>query len=890
MVYALDTRRVVKRYDGDNDEEIRAERQVYERLGHHPNIAEFLGVLDDGSSIVLERGKLLRNVLSREPPGAKLIPLRTKYRWIKQAATGLQYLHDHNIIHADVGCRNMIIVTEGNNLKLIDFEGCSIDGEGPMSSYEWFSYRPSNPRATVQTDIFALGCAIYEVVTGSPPYYQFKELSDAREHHVCSVRTMSTPYGWSPFDTSALLLKLRPQLQDGSEEESSSSTLIWQGFHFDCRLENETFRLDEVKEERLPELETGLFELKFDDGAALTPVDASSSVSDYTTADEDNEERRPKVTLPTTDPVLNSWDTFLKEQKKGEEPCPAYLSEANPSVFDAVVQATCNTPVKRVKPDYFLNALYELSLGRNSSIFVWDEQASTFNQRVAALTVTGFTPGTIQAAVDEFRTGADLFRRLQRRHGQHGRADTIAFHVVLRSCLLSIEAYMERQKPNICSVLSLRRVYATVETETVLHNVFAQSRLLQVAQEAHESLCLLDKVGPERLAAMAVPGSGRLLRLAFSWAELDTLEQDATRYESEARSRLQRAGKGEVSHETVHERLHSTVSNSEADDADELRIDLLPQLNASSSELLPRDDVQNVALHCLMSPAASTDSLLAVPLSEVLDLSLSPFIFAQHRLLSYSVLNALFSTYQFSSHLHMLRQIHLFGDGMFTARLSMALFDSSDDDNNEGADSRGHSTSTITITTPGLRLQTRDSWPPASSELRLVLMGILSDSIRSSSSSSSTASLASRELEDTTSFAIRELSDDELEACRDVNSIHALDFLKLQYKPPNQLLEAYDAIFKHMLRVLRLKNHFITTLADYSANIAIALPWARLQDAVGAIESRLAEEDYDGTVGLGRRLISNSKGEEGDGNGNGNGRIEPLAHLVLVLDFNGYWK
>ncbi|EXJ82308.1 serine/threonine protein kinase [Capronia epimyces CBS 606.96] len=177
IVYALDARRVVKRYEGDNDDEIDAEREVYDRLGPHPNIAGFLGALDDGS-IVLERGQVLRDRLS-EQTRTRPIPLRTKYRWIKQAATGLQYLHDCNIIQADVGCRNMIIAH--GNLKLIDFEGCSIDGNPPTSSYEWFSYKPSTPRATVQTDIFALGCAIYEIITGKPPYHDLKGLKDARE-------------------------------------------------------------------------------------------------------------------------------------------------------------------------------------------------------------------------------------------------------------------------------------------------------------------------------------------------------------------------------------------------------------------------------------------------------------------------------------------------------------------------------------------------------------------------------------------------------------------------------------------------------------------------------------------------------------------------------------
>ena len=61
-----------------------------------------------------------------------------------------------------------MIIVQGD-LKLIDFEGYSIDGSGPTSSYEWFSYKPSTPRATVQTDIFDLGCAICEIVTGKTP-------------------------------------------------------------------------------------------------------------------------------------------------------------------------------------------------------------------------------------------------------------------------------------------------------------------------------------------------------------------------------------------------------------------------------------------------------------------------------------------------------------------------------------------------------------------------------------------------------------------------------------------------------------------------------------------------------------------------------------------------
>lgn len=170
VVYRIDDGRILKQYyegcDGDGD----VERRAYERLGLHPNIARYLGNPTD-DSIILERGEGLRTICSSHNIGQ--IPLRRKLRWLRQAAEGLQYIHEKGIIHADVGCSNMIL-TSNDCLKIIDFEGCSIDGEPASSCYDWFSYRPSEPRVNIQTDIFAYGCMIYEVVAGRPPYYELK--------------------------------------------------------------------------------------------------------------------------------------------------------------------------------------------------------------------------------------------------------------------------------------------------------------------------------------------------------------------------------------------------------------------------------------------------------------------------------------------------------------------------------------------------------------------------------------------------------------------------------------------------------------------------------------------------------------------------------------------
>ncbi|MCJ1472258.1 hypothetical protein MMC13_000905 [Lambiella insularis] len=170
VVYAIDEERVLKQYYPDCDGAV--ERRAYQRLGSHPHIAKYLGCLPDGS-IVLERGQVLRSICQQ--PEANRIPLQTKLLWLKHAAEGYQHVHNSNIVHADVSCNNMIL-TPDNNLKIIDFEGCSMDGAQAESCYEWFSYRRSMPSTSKKTDIFAFGCAAYEIITGKPPYHELEKL------------------------------------------------------------------------------------------------------------------------------------------------------------------------------------------------------------------------------------------------------------------------------------------------------------------------------------------------------------------------------------------------------------------------------------------------------------------------------------------------------------------------------------------------------------------------------------------------------------------------------------------------------------------------------------------------------------------------------------------
>ncbi|KAI6868123.1 hypothetical protein KC318_g19359 [Hortaea werneckii] len=182
----------------------------------------------------------------------------------------------------------------------------------------------------------------------------------------------------------------------------------------------------------------------------------------------------------------------------------------------------------------------------------------------------------------------------------------------------------------------------------------------------------------------------------------------------------------------------------------------------------------------------------------------------------------------------------------------------------------------------GLRLGTRDGqrWPPASSELRLTLLGILNEAYYGASPDDALSPGKQADLPGGLSFSIRELPDEDIDRVMDAGSLYALDFLRLQYAPPAPLdtiitsgsLQRYDDIFRLLLRLLRLlhtttqmkrdkagrsmaggrssihriafaAHHFVSGLLSYFLDIGIAAPWKILQQRLDGVERAIDTEE-----------------------------------------------
>ncbi|KAL4986193.1 Spc98 family-domain-containing protein [Aspergillus falconensis] len=408
--------------------------------------------------------------------------------------------------------------------------------------------------------------------------------------------------------------------------------------------------------------------------------------------------------------------------------------------------------------------------------------------------------------------------------------------------------------------------------------------------ESGRSLRLLKRSHPHHpLAGDPARTDAPKLACAGTWAELERIQIKARDYEARLRAEVIKYNRnGPSEHETTIEKPDSTEPKDLPDAFDLFDID-----DARNTTGLLSDDAAlaraklgkllDEAEHSFGEQTGRLETNFAPEVTSSLYLSLAPLLSSQALLIDFSCLHLLFKEHNLRDHLSLQWRFQLLGDGYFTSRLSQSLF-------NAEMESGERKTGVVrTGVHTGLRLGSRDTWPPASSELRLVLMGILNECYNGeyADGSGNPEFEREKELPGGLSFSIRELTEAEIAKCKNPNAIEALDFLCLQYKPSNVLeaiitqrsLRKYDQLFKQLLRLLRMVSvvkglirdstarnslsgdtrnilqkfridcqHFVLALSDYSFHLAIGSTWQRFQDTLSQIEACLDRGDIDGTI------------------------------------------
>ena len=162
---------------------------------NHPNIVRMIAAEKEDKTffMVMEyiRGKTLEKILGKE----KVLDIEQALDYTKQLSAGVDHAHKNKIIHRDLRPSNIMISEEGT-VKITDFGTSAWLQNVPYASTRigsppYMAPEQFQGKATFASDIYSIGCILYEMVVGRPPIYDpdpFKILEKAQEGRITPPR------------------------------------------------------------------------------------------------------------------------------------------------------------------------------------------------------------------------------------------------------------------------------------------------------------------------------------------------------------------------------------------------------------------------------------------------------------------------------------------------------------------------------------------------------------------------------------------------------------------------------------------------------------------------------------------------------------------------------
>jgi len=171
-------------------ERFRREARIGSRL-RHPGIPKLLEAREDGSPPFLvleyEDGQSLRSILAESRP----LPIPRAVDIATHLAEVVAYCHLNGVTHRDLKPENVLVDDQGR-VKIIDFGIALLEG-APRVTWRGFSGLVGTPeymapeqirgeRGGPETDVYAIGLILYEMLAGRPPFHSPNPLSTMYQH------------------------------------------------------------------------------------------------------------------------------------------------------------------------------------------------------------------------------------------------------------------------------------------------------------------------------------------------------------------------------------------------------------------------------------------------------------------------------------------------------------------------------------------------------------------------------------------------------------------------------------------------------------------------------------------------------------------------------------
>jgi serine/threonine protein kinase len=189
----------------------------------HPNIVTAYSAFRLGDSILFAMEYVEGLDLARLVKANGPLPLANACSFAHQAAQGMQHAHEQGMVHRDIKPGNLMLSSKGNRarVKVLDFGLAKATRESPVDAaltnpgqalgtpdYMAPEQIRDAQKADIRADIYSLGCTLYYLLSGGPPFRAENLWDLYQAHHSMDARQLHFLRPDVPSELAALVAKM----------------------------------------------------------------------------------------------------------------------------------------------------------------------------------------------------------------------------------------------------------------------------------------------------------------------------------------------------------------------------------------------------------------------------------------------------------------------------------------------------------------------------------------------------------------------------------------------------------------------------------------------------------------------------------------------------------